>query len=112
MKKRDLKRVTDAYNLLVDNCRNHHDTCKGCPLYVEDKSSEIPRCHCAAFIGGNMPPAAWPSASKGAPLDIPKEELEETLTAQKIAIITADTVKQYPESAKLITALIDSFKKD
>ena len=28
--------VMAAYEILIKNCRNHHDTCQGCPLHITD----------------------------------------------------------------------------
>ena len=105
--------VMAAYEILIKNCRNHNHTCQGCPLHIVDPTpypSGIPRYTCAAFPGGNIPPAAWPE------LDLENTDGEQVVAVeqepQRIAIALAWAGQRNPEGAKAFFKLIDNFCKE
>lgn len=105
--------VMAAYEILIKNCRNHHDTCQGCPLHITDPEpypSGILRYTCAAFPSGNIPPVAWPE------LDPDNTDGGQIVAldveAQRIAIAMARAGQRNPEGARAFFKLIDNFCKE
>ena len=106
--------VMAAYEILIKNCRNHNTTCQGCPLRIVDPTphqpSGIPRYTCAAFPGGNIPPAAWPE------LDPENTDGGQIVTIdqepQRIAIAMARAGQRNPEGAKAFFKLIENFCRE
>ena len=103
------KTIMEAYETLVKNCRDHHITCKGCPLLICDpkprQPSGIPRYHCATFPGNNIPPAFWPEL---APDNI-GQVLDIDLIPQQIAIAIMNAGVKNPEGARAFFKLVDAF---